>query len=78
MIFVNFHYYPVDSQIVISGNDSEKVVLELRTNHLKLLEGITLSFHDTLCAPGVRYFLVTSVPKISFLFNLCLNVLDIV
>ena len=75
---MNFHYYPVDSQIVVSGNDSEKVVLELRTNHLKLLEGTTLFFHDTLCAPGVQYFLVTYVPKISFLFNLRLDVLDIV
>jgi len=64
---VNFHYYPVDSQIVISGNDSKKAVLELRTNHLKLLEGTMLSFHDALCAPGVRCFLVTFVPKISFL-----------
>jgi len=75
---MNFHYYPVDSQIVVSGNDSEKVVLELRTNHLKLFQATTLSFYDTLCAPGVQYFLVSSIPKISFLFNLRLDVLDII
>ena len=75
---MNFHHYTVGSQIVGLGNDDEKDVLELRTNHLKLLEGTTLSFHDTLCAPGVQYFLVTYVPKISFLFNLRLDVLDIV
>ena len=64
---MNFHYYLLDSQIVVSGNDSKKVTLELRTNHSKLLEVTTLSFYDILCAPGVQHFLVTSAPKVSFL-----------
>jgi len=34
----------VGSQIVILGNDDEKDVLELRTYHLKLREGIRLFF----------------------------------
>jgi len=55
------------SQIVVLGNDDEKDVLELRTNHSRLLEGTTLSLPDALYAPGVRCFLVSSVPKISFL-----------
>jgi len=55
------------SQIVVLGNDDEKDVLELRTNHSTLLEGTTLSLPDALYAPGVRCFLVSSVPKIIFL-----------
>ena len=67
LIFVNFHHYTVDPQIVVLGNDNGKDVHELRTNHSRLLEGTTLSLPDTLHAPGVRCFLVSSVPNISFL-----------
>ena len=31
LIFVNFHHYMVDSQIVVLGNDDKKGVLELKT-----------------------------------------------
>ena len=64
---MNFHHYTMDSQIVILDNDNAKDVLELRTNHSRLLEGTTLSLPDALYAPEVRYFLVSSVSKISFL-----------
>ena len=67
LIFVNFHHYRMSSQIVVLGNDDEKDVLELRTNHSRLLEGTMLSLPDALYAPMVRCFLVSFVPKISFL-----------
>ena len=54
-------------QIVVLGDDDEKDVLELRTNHSRLPEGTTLSLPDTLYAPGVRCFLASSVPKVSVL-----------
>ena len=65
---MNFYHYTMGSQIVVLGNDDEKDVLELRTNHSRLLEGTTFSLPDALYAPRVRYFLVSSVPKISFLY----------
>ena len=64
---MNFHYYPVDSRIVVLGNDDEKGVLELKTNHLRLLEGTTLSLPDALYAAEVRCFLMSYVPQDSFL-----------
>ena len=67
LIFVNFHHYTVDSQIFVLGNEDEKDVLELRTNHSRLLEGTTLSLPDALYATEVRCFLMSSVPKVSFL-----------
>ena len=57
----------MDSQIVVLGNNDEKDVFELRTNHSRLLEGTTLPLPDALYAPGVRCFLVSSVPKFSIL-----------
>ena len=64
---MNFHHYMVNSQIVVLDNDNGEDVLELRTNHLSLFEGTTLSLPDTLYAPRVQCFLVSSVPNISFL-----------
>ena len=64
---MNFHYYPVDSQIVVLGNDDKKGVLELKTNHSRLLEETTLSLPDALYATEVRCFLMSYVPKVSFL-----------
>ena len=64
---MNFHHNTVGSQIVILGNDNRKDVLELRRNHSWLLEGTTLSLPDALYATEVRYFLMSSVPKVSFL-----------
>jgi len=55
------------SQVIVLGNDDEKDVLELRINHLRLLEGTTLSLPDALYAPGVQRFPLSSVPKVSFL-----------
>ena len=67
----------MDSKIVSLGNDNGRYVLKLRTNHLRFPERTMLSLLDPLYTPGVRYFLVSSVPKISFL-KFRLDVLDIV
>jgi len=64
---VNFHRYTVGSQIVVLGNDDEKAVIELRTNHLKLLGGTTLSLHNATLHLGCDVSLGSSVPKIKFL-----------
>ena len=50
---MNFHRYPLGSQIVILGNDDEEDVLGLKTYHLKLREGTMLLLHDALYAARV-------------------------
>ena len=51
--FVNFHCYPMGSQIVVLGNDSEEDVLDIATYHLELHEENVLLFHHALYAPAV-------------------------
>jgi len=48
--FVNFHHYPVSSQIFVFGNDREEGVLKIRTY---IREENALLLHGALYAPGV-------------------------
>ena len=76
--FVNFHYFPVGSWIVVLRNEDEEDILELRTYHLNLYEGTRLFLHDALYAHQVQCSLVSFALEISFLFDFHLDVLDII
>jgi len=50
---VDFHYYPVGSEIIALGNDSEEDVLGVGTYMLRLHRKNMLLLHDTLYARRV-------------------------
>ena len=59
--FVDFHRYPVGSEIAVLGNDSEANVLEVGTYKLRFPGGNTLLLHDAIYAPGVQGCLLSLV-----------------
>jgi len=67
---MNLHRYPVSSQTIILGNNSEEDVFEIEAYHLKLNEENVLLLHNGLYAHEVRCSLVFLILVFSFDFRL--------
>jgi len=66
---MEFHHYPMGSQTFVLGNNSEEDVLGVGTYQFKLYGGNKLLLHDALCAPGVRWSLLSYVSLIRLRFT---------